>query len=117
MRKRDEKASHKMTKLYRAGLKFKPDKNFVNLFKENYMELLHKTPNHENDECITQERAIYFINSVCEAITYCLDFGIDIWLNKTMVFLQKIADYKGITMPEDGIKKYVLNQIINILHV
>lgn len=106
MRKKiDDTNSYKQTKLYRAGLKFKPDKKFVDLFKENYMTLLHKTNNHEKDEDITDERAIFFINSVCEAITFCLDFGIDVWLNKTMVFVQKIANYKGIKMPEDGVKK------------
>ena len=105
MGKRDENASYKMTKLYRTGLKFKPEKKFVELFKQNYMELLHKVPNHENDETISDERAKLFINYVCEAITFCLDFGINVWLNKTMIFEQKIADYKGMSIPEDGVKK------------
>ena len=38
MGKRDENASYKMTKLYRTGLKFKPEKKFVELFNQYFKE-------------------------------------------------------------------------------
>lgn len=86
--------SYKHMFLYRTGLKLEPSDNFVSKFIEIYMSLLRKRRNHENDVDIDENTAKFFINSCVEAIIYCLDFGFDVWLNRTMVFLQKITDWK-----------------------
>lgn len=89
-----EKPSYKNMFLYRQNLKLDPSQNFVDKFKEYYMELIVKVRCHENDTIIDDNTAKFYIVSVLESIIYCLDFGIDVWLSRLMVFTQKKTDYR-----------------------
>lgn len=92
--KRKSVTSYKHMFLYRTGLKIEPDDSFVEKFIEIYMSLLRNKKHHKNDETIDINTAKFFINSVVESIIYCLDFGLDVWLSRTLLFLNKTSDYR-----------------------
>ena len=80
--------------LWRQGLRMKADEHFVDKFIEFYQELYKKNKNRV-DKGLDRETANVLINSICETIIHCLDFGYDVWLGRTIMFTQKIADYSN----------------------
>lgn len=84
--------SYKHMWLYRTGLKPEISQNFVDKFVEIYNDLLKKRQWKEQPKEIDDNTARFMIGSIIEAIIYCLDFGFDVWINRCMVFVQKISD-------------------------
>lgn len=99
--------SYKHMWLYRTGLKIEPSQNFIDKFIEIYNDFLHNNSNRANAKDLDNDTAIFMINSILEAIIYCLDFGFDVWLHRTMVFIQKTRD--KISTNGDGQKKVSQN--------
>ena len=84
--------------LYRTGLKLEISQNFVDKFIEIYNDLLKKRRWKEEPKEIDDNTARFMIGSVIEAIIFCLDFGLDVWINRCMVFVQKVSDKKQYNM-------------------
>lgn len=80
--------------LSRQGLKIMPSQNFIDKFKEIYNEMLYSDKTRQNLEPINDKTAIFFINSLIEAVIFCVDFGYDVWFRRTLLFLQKTSDYR-----------------------
>jgi hypothetical protein len=105
--------------LQRQGLNMLPSQNFIDKFIEIYNELLYRNKSKANVPPIDEKTAIFFINTVIESIIYCIDFGYDVWITRTMVFLQRISDYrrnnknrkKAVT---ENVKKLTVKPIISI---
>lgn len=78
--------------LNRMGLKYMPCQEFIDKFKEYFLTEVHKNKKHK-DMTIDNEKAIYFIVCILEAITYCLDFGFNVHLHRVMLFNARVSDY------------------------
>lgn len=85
---------HQHMFLSRQGLKIMPSQNFLDKFKEIYNDLLHNDKSKQNIKPLDDKTAIFFINSLIEAVIYCIDFGYDVWFRRTLLFLQKTCDYR-----------------------
>ena len=99
---------HTLMFLYRQGLKLEPSQNFIDKFVENYNELLYKNKIRHHVPPLDNKTAIFFINSVVEAVVYCLDFGYDVWFRHVLLFFQKVTDYRH------NIKKHSLGVIEDV---
>ena len=93
--------SYKHMWLYRTGLKLEVSKNFVDKFIEIYNDLLSKKTWKDEPKKIDDNTARFMIGSIIEAIIFCLDFGLDVWINRCMVFVQKISDKKQYSIRND----------------
>lgn len=80
------------TFLYRQGLKIMPSQNFIDKFKEEYLLLISKRKNLQH-VTIDDDKAVFFIISFFEAIVYCLDCNIDIFLYHILAIKSKVTDY------------------------
>lgn len=85
---------HTMMFLYRQGLKIKPSDNFTEKFIEFYNEFLYKNKARKHIPPLDTKTATFFINSIIEAVIYCLDFGYDVWFRHVLLFFQRISDYR-----------------------
>lgn len=104
--------SYKHMFLYRTGLKIEPSQNFIDKFIEIYNDLLAKREYKDNPKQIDENIAKFMINSIFEAIIYCLDFGFDVWINRIMLFVQTTYD-KHVYKPD----KKLCDTTENIKHV
>lgn len=84
--------SYKHMWLYRTGLKIEVSQNFIDKFIEIYNDLLTKRQWKEEPKKIDDNTARFMVGSIIESIIYCLDFGLDVWINRCMVFVQKTLD-------------------------
>lgn len=106
--------------LYRTGLKLEISQNFVDKFIEIYNDLLKKRRWKEEPKEIDDNTARFMIGSVIEAIIFCLDFGLDVWINRCMVFVQKSSDkkqynmYNGKCTVKEDLKKIAIRPIQSI---
>lgn len=80
--------------LQRQGLDMLPSQNFIDKFIENYNELLYQAKRRQHLPPLDERTAIFFINTVIESIIYCIDFGYDVWITRTILFLQRVSDYR-----------------------
>lgn len=88
---KNKEYNYKRTMLYRSGLNIEPSKNFVEKFIEIYNDLLIEK-NITKKRLIDEDTAKYMINSIFECIISALDFGFDIWINRVVVFVQRVYD-------------------------
>lgn len=98
----------KHTFLVLQGLNIEPCQEFVDKYVEIYNELMHKNKIRKHVPDIDENTARYFILTTCESIIHCLDFGLDVWLSRVMVFLQKNTDYRH------NVKRHRLSVIENV---
>lgn len=70
-----EKPSYAYMFLYRQGLKMLPSRNFIDKFKEFYIEMNNENSNRKKIDSMDDNTTIFLINAVVESIIYCLDFG------------------------------------------
>ena len=94
--------------LYRQGLKIKPSDNFTEKFIEFYNEFLYKNKARKHIPPLDNKTATFFLNSIIEAVIYCLDFGYDVWFRHVMLFLQRISDYRH------NVKSHTLKIVENV---
>lgn len=89
--RRKERPTSNQSFLAKSGLHVYPNHDFVIYFRKTYQSLLKKNKNIK--KClISEEDARYMIVCICEAIIYCLDFGISILFKKLAVFGVKTAE-------------------------
>lgn len=93
--------------LNRMGLKYVPSQNFVDKFKEYFLEEVYKNKQRQHIT-IDDNKAIYFINCILEAITYCLDFGFGVYIPKIMMFDVKTTDYRH------NVKSHILSVVEDV---
>lgn len=97
--------------LHRQGLKIMPSRNFIEKFKEFYIELHNNKKNRRQLEDIPDDMAIFFINTCIESIIYCLDCNISIYIPGLLKFTQKTTDYRHNTKSS---KKSVIEDVKKI---
>ena len=82
------------TFLHRQGIKIMPSQNFIDKFKEFYVEINNKSKSRKHIDTLDNETAIFFIISVIESIIYCIDAGLNLHFRCLLKINQKITDYR-----------------------
>lgn len=85
---------HSHTFLYRQGLDVRPSKNFVEKFREFYVEIHNNSNSRKHIDDISYELAEFFLCRVFEKIIYCIDLGENIHIRRVLKINQKITDYR-----------------------
>lgn len=102
---------HSHTFLCRQGLDIIPSQNFVDKFKEFYVDINNNCKSRKQITELDNDLAIFFITSIVESIIYCIDAGINLHFRGILKINQKITDYRH------NIKSHTVSMVENVKKV